>query len=627
MRFILRSLIFVHRWVGIVLCVVFLLWFPSGIGMMYWGMPSVTAQDRLDRSPKLDASKILLSPGEAAEKVGMQASPNSIRLNSFDGRPVYRIGGGGGRGGNGGAGGARGGGGSKTVYADTGEEQTEVSSEMLDRIASSWSGLPVADAKKVSVEAVDQWTVGSQLRNLRPMYTYTWPDGQVVYLNGTTGEVVQYTTFWSRVAAHVSAIPHWIYYTPLRQNQPVWINFMIYSSLIGTVGAFLGMIAAVWMYSPKQKYRLAGQPTGVPYKGQKRWHWILGIVFGVATITWTFSGLMSLGPFPLMQRLTGQTPRPERQVPAQPAASQATQTQPQPQQQATIDAQRGAPPVESAPRGNSRGERSTGQSDRGGGQRSGSGRGGGRRGGQRAESSNATAPAADARGGQAAANQGAARGGGGRGGGQQGIAGALRGRVGMADFASVHPKDLLAKVPDLDVKELEWTSFASTPMFSANLSGGKNQLLNLDGTRVDGYGQEKVVEIIKGAVPDPKAIEIKVLDQYDLYYRDRNRERPLPVLLVLMNDADETRYYVDPKSARVLTTYTSRNWVNRWLYTGLHSLNFPFLYNHRPLWDIVVITFMVGGTALCVTSLVLAWRVLGRKLKRVAVSDVLAPER
>ena len=39
------------------------------------------------------------------------------------------------------------------------------------------------------------------------------------------------------------------------------------------------------------------------------------------------------------------------------------------------------------------------------------------------------------------------------------------------------------------------------------------------------------------------------------------------------------------------------------------------------------ITFMLGGTALCVTSLVLAWRVLGRKLKRAeAISDVLTAE-
>lgn len=54
--------------------------------------------------------------------------------------------------------------------------------------------------------------------------------------------------------------------------------------------------------------------------------------------------------------------------------------------------------------------------------------------------------------------------------------------------------------------------------------------------------------------------------------------------------------------------------MTRWLYHGLHSLDFPWLYNHRPLWDIVVITFMLGGTALCVTSVILAWRVVGRTL-------------
>jgi hypothetical protein len=42
------------------------------------------------------------------------------------------------------------------------------------------------------------------------------------------------------------------------------------------------------------------------------------------------------------------------------------------------------------------------------------------------------------------------------------------------------------------------------------------------------------------------------------------------------------------------------------------------LYNHRPLWDIVVITLMLGGTAICVTSLVLSWRVLARKSVRFA---------
>ena len=58
--------------------------------------------------------------------------------------------------------------------------------------------------------------------------------------------------------------------------------------------------------------------------------------------------------------------------------------------------------------------------------------------------------------------------------------------------------------------------------------------------------------------------------------------------------------------------------MERWLYHGLHSFDFPWLYNYRPAWDIVVITFMVGGTALCVTSLILAWRVVGRKLALAA---------
>ena len=107
---------------------------------------------------------------------------------------------------------------------------------------------------------------------------------------------------------------------------------------------------------------------------------------------------------------------------------------------------------------------------------------------------------------------------------------------------------------------------------------------------------------------------MRVVDQYDAYYLDRRRERPLPVILARVNDDEQTRFYIDPRTARVAGSYSTRSWMSRWLYHGLHSLDFPWLYNHRPLWDIVVITFMLGGTALCVTSLILAWRVIGSYL-------------
>lgn len=268
-----RSLIFIHRWMGVALCLVFLLWFPSGIGMMYWDFPGVSPADRLERSPALDRSKVLLSPAEAYARLERDQAPGQVRLNTFDGRPVYRFGVGRGN---------------AIVYADTGEEQLLVPDQMVHRVASAWTGQPLAAARIESVEEVDQWTVAGQLRNLRPLSKYSWPNGEQAYVSGASGEVVQYTTTASRIGAYVGAIPHWLYFTPLRKHQPVWINVVIWTSGIGTVAAIFGVVIGVWMYSPSKRYRYAGAPTSIPYRGQKRWHTLFGLIFGLGAATWAF---------------------------------------------------------------------------------------------------------------------------------------------------------------------------------------------------------------------------------------------------------------------------------------------------------------------------------------------------
>ena len=78
---VIRSLIFIHRWLGVALCVLFLLWFPSGIGMMYFPMPSVTPESRLERLPVLDSSKVVVPPADAAEKLGVEI--DDLRLSSL----------------------------------------------------------------------------------------------------------------------------------------------------------------------------------------------------------------------------------------------------------------------------------------------------------------------------------------------------------------------------------------------------------------------------------------------------------------------------------------------------------------------------------------------------------------
>src|SRR6188474_2469155 len=84
-----RTAIFIHRWLGVALCVIFLLWFPSGIGMMYWDFPSVSDADRLQRSPALDPSTIRLSPAEAYARLDDEQPPDQVQLTTFDSRPVY----------------------------------------------------------------------------------------------------------------------------------------------------------------------------------------------------------------------------------------------------------------------------------------------------------------------------------------------------------------------------------------------------------------------------------------------------------------------------------------------------------------------------------------------------------
>ena len=200
------------------------------------------------------------------------------------------------------------------------EEQGEVSTEMVQRVASAWTGQPVSGASVEEVTEVDQWTLQTRLGELSPVFKYSWPNGEQVYVSQATGEVVQYTTTASRIGAYLGPIPHWFYFTPLRKHGPQWSRVVIWSSGIGTISAILGVVIGLWMYSPSRKYRYAGAPTSIPYRGQKRWHTVFGLIFGVATVTYAFSGMLSMDPFPSFNdRVQQRQRRCRAEHPARPA--------------------------------------------------------------------------------------------------------------------------------------------------------------------------------------------------------------------------------------------------------------------------------------------------------------------
>ena len=171
----------------------------------------------------------------------------------------------------------------------------------------------------------------------------------------------------------------------------------------------------------------------------------------------------------------------------------------------------------------------------------------------------------------------------------------LRGRVigELSAFEEKDPRDAIASIRDFGVKELELTSFAGEPIYLATNGNGETRLVPVRGPPKASFDIEEVMRIVRNAAGESLA-DLRVMDSYDAYYLDRLGESPLPVVYAEMNDSVRTRYYIDPKTARIVGNYSARNWVSRWLYHGLHSLDFPWLYNYRPLWDIVVITLMLG---------------------------------
>lgn len=484
-----QSIIFVHRWLGVALSLLFLTWFLSGFGLMYWDFPSVSRADRLERSSALDPSTIHVSPATAAQTAGAGEWAPAV-LTTFDGRPAYRFGGRGRR---------------AIVYADTGEPQRDVSKAMVDRIASAWSGHPIAGGRIEQVDDVDQWTLQVRLNDVRPLWKYSWPDGQHVYVSQASGDVVQFTTTASRWGAYVGAIPHWLYFTPLRKHGPQWSRVVIWASGLGTATAILGLVIGVWMYSPRKRYRFNELATAIPYRNWKRWHMIVGLVFGAGAVTWAFSGMLSMDPLPA-QRNGGTTAR---------------------------------------------------------------------RAGENLQQ-------------------------------------AVHGRVPLAAFDAKLPADVVSELAPLTVKELELTSFAGDPVYVASSSPDLTRVVAIGAKPQAGFDRARLMDVLKHAAEPSGGADVSVLEHYDRYYLDRRRTLPLPAVLVRFHDSQGTRLYFDPKTARLVGSYSSEGWINRWLYHGLHSLNFPWLYAHRPLWDVVVLIFMTGGAALCVTSIVLAWRVIAR---------------
>jgi hypothetical protein len=114
-------------------------------------------------------------------------------------------------------------------------------------------------------------------------------------VSGTTGRAVQITTARQRFWNWLGAIPHWLYFSELRHQPALWSAIIIGAATVGTFLTLLGLYIGV--------YESIRHPAGrwSPHQGWNLWHHGAGLVFGLLTLTWVLSGLLSMNPWGLLE--------------------------------------------------------------------------------------------------------------------------------------------------------------------------------------------------------------------------------------------------------------------------------------------------------------------------------------
>ena len=521
------ALIYLHRWVGITLTVVFVIWFFSGIVFMYVGMPTLPAEERLKRMEPLDLSTLRVPPASAAARLRF-TSPSRVRVAMHDGRPVYRL---------------QSGSEWRTVYADTGQPLEPMNAEQALALMRRYVPDHAATLEyKARLTDSDQWTLQNIIRDSMPLHRVALNDaaGTEYYVSEETGEPVLRTSASGRFWGYLSAVLHWLYFTPLRRHSLFWNKFVVWSSLIGTVMCAMGIAIGVWRYSPSGRFRLRRTPSHSPYASWMKWHHYVGLVCGFFACTWAFSGALSLGPFDFL---------------------------------------RGSPPT--------------------------------------------------------AAYREAATG-------------------GPIDLTPVTVERLRAVAATIarsfTPKELDFLQFQGEPYFIAYVPPGPGEsapwrnsdiaaatsliidreYVLVSATRPDAgtfttFEKERMWDVAKAAMPGVPIRDSDWLDEYDSYYYSQDGRRSLPVLRIRYADPQQTWLYLDPRHGVIASRLERSTRWNRWLYHGFHSLDFPFMYYKRPLWDIVVIVLSIGGIAMSVTSALPAWRRLRRHARAAIAPTSVRP--
>ena len=280
-----RTVVVIHRYLGVAIGLLMLMWFASGAVMMYVGFPRFPEQVRLGAlSPIAWQACCRIADGliDDNQQFGRAQVENLLDA------PVLRL--------------------RRTLLPDilvdlkhgvVKEIDDSAARAIADDSARRLFGQPAAVVAIEKIES-DQWTVG-RYRADRPLFRVTFddPGRSTIYISSAAGQVLLRTTATQRFWNWLGAVPHWIYPVALRSNVQLWSQIVIWASILGTFLTVVGLYLGIAQFRRGREGRLS------PYRGLFYWHHLAGLVFGVITLTFVVSGLFSMNPWGFLESRRG----------------------------------------------------------------------------------------------------------------------------------------------------------------------------------------------------------------------------------------------------------------------------------------------------------------------------------
>ena len=276
-----RWLYLIHRWMGIAGCLLIAMWFGSGLVMMYVGFPALTDTERLAGLPRIDTARLAVTPDAAMAAAGLDAFPRSLRLEMAGDLPVYRMVDGKGR--------------PHTVSATDGRVIAQVDAATAQATAQRFAGKP---AQWLETAERDQWTVPNGLNAWRPLHRIAIDDGlgTELYVSARTGEVMRDTHRAERFWNWLGSVPHWLYFTPIRKDPPLWRQVVLWTSGPCVVVAITGIWIGWLRLRVRRRFAHGSMDGTSPYHGWMAWHHVAGLAGALFLLCWLISGWLSVNP-------------------------------------------------------------------------------------------------------------------------------------------------------------------------------------------------------------------------------------------------------------------------------------------------------------------------------------------